>query len=42
MEESTADRKFLGQLEKEGLQQQLLSKRCKGLHGKDQKRAEIH
>jgi hypothetical protein len=37
----TADRKFLGELEKEGLQQQLSSKRCKMLDGKDQKRAEV-
>jgi hypothetical protein len=38
----TADRKYLGKLEKEGLQQQLSSKRCKVLDGKDQKRAEVH
>jgi hypothetical protein len=33
-----ADRKFLGILEKEGLQQQLSSKGCKVLDGKDQKK----
>jgi hypothetical protein len=38
----TADRKILVELEKEGLQQQLSSKRCKMLDGKDQKRAEVH
>jgi hypothetical protein len=38
----TADRNFLGELEKEGLQQQLSSKRCKVLDGKDQKRAEVN
>jgi hypothetical protein len=35
-----ADRKLLNKPEKEGLQQQLSSKRCKVLDGKDQKRAE--
>jgi hypothetical protein len=38
----TVDRKFVGELEKEGLQQQLSSKRCKVFDGKDQKRAEVH
>jgi hypothetical protein len=38
----TANRRFLGELEKENLQQQLLSKRCKLLDGKDQKRSEVH
>jgi hypothetical protein len=36
----TANRRFLGELEKESLEQQLLSKRCKLLDGKDQKRSE--
>jgi hypothetical protein len=38
----TSHRQFLGELEKEGLQQQLSSKSCKVLDGKDQKRAEVH
>jgi hypothetical protein len=38
----TDDRKFMGEIEKKGLQQQLPSKRCKMLDGKDQKRAEVH
>jgi hypothetical protein len=38
----TADRKFLGELEKDDLQQELSSKRCKLLHGNDHKRAEVH
>jgi hypothetical protein len=38
----SADWKCLGELEKKGLQQQLSSKRCKVLDGKDQKRAEVH
>jgi hypothetical protein len=39
---ATTDLKFLGKLEKTGLQQQLLSKRCKELDGENLKRAEIH
>jgi hypothetical protein len=38
----TADQKILGELEREGLQQQLSSKSCKVLDDKDQKRAEVH
>jgi hypothetical protein len=38
----TADRKFLSELEKKDLQQQLSPKRCKELDGKDQKRAKVH
>jgi hypothetical protein len=38
----TAEQIFFGDLEKEGLQQQLWSKICKMLDGKDQKRAEVH
>jgi hypothetical protein len=34
----TADRKFFNELEKEGLQHQLSSKRCKVLDGKDHKK----
>jgi hypothetical protein len=34
--------KNLGELEKEGLHQQVSSKKCKVLDGKDQKRAEVH
>jgi hypothetical protein len=37
-----ADRNFLSELEKEGLLQQLSSKRCKVLDGKDQKRAKFN
>jgi hypothetical protein len=37
-----ADQKFLYQLEREGIKQQILSKKSKGLNGKYQKRAEVH
>jgi hypothetical protein len=36
------DKNFWANLKKESLQQQLSSKRCKVLDGKDQKRAEVH
>jgi hypothetical protein len=39
---ATAGQKFLGLLKKEGVQQQLSSKRCKVHHGKDPKRAKVH
>jgi hypothetical protein len=38
----TADQNFLSELEKEDREQQLSSKRCKVLDGKDQTRAEDH
>jgi hypothetical protein len=42
VQENPSNDPEMGELEKESLQQQSLSKRCKVLDGKDQKRAEVH